>query len=167
MFESLLQTQHSDWLQRNTVAQPIKWSLSPAILATLDNGHWQMLRANRLIQSTIDNSPGSRTDSKNSPAHRALRVARVNGCARPANRTCMWNRLAPLPQFAATLANHLTSSWSKQPWRAGNLVGWGWGGLIVSHINLTHTLTIPTRVSSVAAGRAWKPGLQGPADHSC
>ena len=39
------QTQHSDWL-RNTVAQPIKWSLSPETLATLDNGHWQMLRAN-------------------------------------------------------------------------------------------------------------------------
>lgn len=37
--------QHLDWLQ-NTVAQPIKWNLSLETLATLDNGHGQMLTAN-------------------------------------------------------------------------------------------------------------------------
>lgn len=41
----LPQAQHLDWLW-NTVAQPIKWNLSPATLATSDNGHWQMLKEN-------------------------------------------------------------------------------------------------------------------------
>ena len=52
-------------------------------------------------------------------------------------------------------------SWSKQAW-SWEICGVGGGGPIVSRTNLTHTLTIPTSVSSVAAERAHrKPGLQG------
>lgn len=64
---------------------------------------------------------------KASPAHRALRMARVNGCARPAKAEPACGNRRTLPQFAATLANP-TSVGQSSP-GAGNLWGGGEGSL--------------------------------------
>lgn len=90
-------------------------------------------------------------------------MARVNGlCQTCKSRTCMWEQACTLPQFAATLANP-TSVGQSSP-GAGNLWGGGVRGPPLSLISGPNSIrvTIPTRVSSVAAGRAHrKPGLQG------
>lgn len=83
-------------------------------------------------------------------------------CARPAKTepACGKTGLhpAPYPNLLPLWPTRLQLV--KAALELGNL--WGGEGLIVSHINLTHTLTIPTRVSSAAAERAHKKlGLQG------
>lgn len=70
----LPQAQHLDWLW-NTVAQPIKWNLSPATLATSDNGHWQMLKENPDKFNQLGKWSLSRANGSG-PSHRAFCVAR-------------------------------------------------------------------------------------------
>ena len=80
-------------------------------------------------------------------------------CARPAKTEPACGNPAPYPDLLPLWPTRLQLV--KAGLELGNLWGGG-GGPIVSRTNLTHTLTIPTSVSSVAAERAHrKPGLQG------